>query len=188
MKISLPVLSLVLLAALPSMVSAAEVLGITLPNRIVVQGKELTLNGIGVRSKTIFRIKVYVAGLYLEEPHADAAAILASDTVRRLELHMTHAATSDRLKGELLDGLERNAKAGLASLQPRLDKLLAALPALQEGQTLVVSYVPGQGTTLQAAGRQVTAPGKDLADALLRAWLGENPLDESLKKQLLGIR
>ena len=52
-----------------------------------------------------------------------------------------------------------------------------------------MTYVPGKGTIFKAAsGSQVTLPGKDFSDALLRVWLGKEPLDTDLKARLLGAR
>ncbi len=52
---------------------------------------------------------------------------------------------------------------------------------------MVVTYVPGQGTTVAAAGAApVTVEGKEFADAMFRNWLGSRPADGDLKKALLG--
>ncbi len=46
------------------------------------EGKTLVLNGLGLRTK--FVVKVYVAGLYLEQKSSDANAILKADAPKRL--------------------------------------------------------------------------------------------------------
>jgi hypothetical protein len=52
---------------------------------------------------------------------------------------------------------------------------------------MFVTYVPGAGTTVAAAGgSSVTVEGKDFADAMFRNWLGPSPADPSLKKAFLG--
>src|SRR4051794_24592417 len=94
---------LVLLAILPCTVLAAEVHGVKLLDSVEVEGRQLRLNGVGVRKKSIFKIQVYVAGLYLENTGHDPEKILAADTPRRLELHMTHNATSARIRDEFLE-------------------------------------------------------------------------------------
>src|SRR5690349_18239424 len=55
-----------------------------MPEAVPAAGKILHLNGMGLRTKLIF--KVYVAGLYLETPTRDAATAIASDQVKRVEL------------------------------------------------------------------------------------------------------
>lgn len=45
--------------------------GVTFPDRIGVNGAALTLNGLGTREATIFKVNGYVAALYLEKPGGD---------------------------------------------------------------------------------------------------------------------
>ena len=47
---------------------AAEVGGVNMPNTLKADGTDLVLNGAGTRTK--FFIKVYVAGLYLNQKAA----------------------------------------------------------------------------------------------------------------------
>ena len=63
-----------MLLALPAL--AAEVSGVKLDDKVSVGGKELVLNGAGVRTKVVF--KVYVASLYLPSKTTDLAGVLAS--------------------------------------------------------------------------------------------------------------
>lgn len=158
-----------------------------MPDSIRVDGQSLELNGIGVRTKTLFAIKVYVAGLYLEQRSHDATQIIATDGPRRLALRMTHDASRDKLEGEIRTGFERNSKRNAKALQQRLERFLMGLPDLEEGQSLSITYVPGQGTTVHGTGGdKVTVPGKDFADAVLWVWLGEHPIDAELARALLG--
>ena len=53
--------------------NAASLAGVTLPDSQQVAGKNLVLNGLGLRSKMM--VKVYVAGLYLEQKSSDPNAI-----------------------------------------------------------------------------------------------------------------
>jgi hypothetical protein len=178
-----------LLSSFSTAALAAEVHGVKLPDSIAVGGRPLKLNGIGVRSKTFLSIKVYVAGLYLETASTDRDRIIASDSVRRLVLRMTHDASKDKLIDELREGLNRNSKDELPVLKKRLDRFLRGVPDLKEGQTLTITYLPGRGTSIHgASGSEITVPGKDFADAILRVWLGTDPLDDDLKKRLLGAK
>jgi hypothetical protein len=50
--------------------------GVTLPDQAMVEARTLVLNGMGLRKATWLRVKVHVAGLYLEEMSLDAARSL----------------------------------------------------------------------------------------------------------------
>ena len=56
------------------------------PPSIQVEGRPLQLMGMGLRKK--LWIKVYLASLYLEKPAADAAQVIASDQVKRVQMHI----------------------------------------------------------------------------------------------------
>jgi hypothetical protein len=158
-----------------------------LPGTVNVEGKSLKLNGSGVRKKSVFRIKVYIASLYLETGSANPEQILAADRIRRLDLLMTHSAPKQRVIDELRDGISQNSPAQMKVLADRLERFLAGIPDANEGERLSITYVPGQGTSLKGPKTNgAVIPGKDFADAVLSAWLGKAPLDEELKQHLLG--
>ena len=45
--------------------------GVTVPATRTVDGTTVKLNGVGLRTATMLKIKVYVMPLYLEEPSSD---------------------------------------------------------------------------------------------------------------------
>jgi len=49
-----------------------------------VRGALLTLNGLGLRTASVFKVGVYVAALYLTEPSSDPHRILQSNTPSEL--------------------------------------------------------------------------------------------------------
>jgi hypothetical protein len=56
-----------------------------------------------------------------------------------------------------------------------------------EGDEILLAYVPGKGTSVSIRGTEKgTVEGKDFTDALFSVWLGANPVQEDLKKALLG--
>lgn len=173
------------LAALPAFAGEKE--GVKMPDTIAVEGKTLKLNGMGLRVKhIIFAFKVYVAGLYLENPSKDPAAILAADEVRRIDMFMLRDLDQKTIVEAIRSGFEKNNADKMPALKDRLDKFVAVIPTLKEKQTLSLVYVPGKGTSVVGQGQSFTAEGKDFADALFSVYLGKSPVDEDLKKGMLG--
>lgn len=165
---------------------AGEVAGVKMADKASVEGKNLTLNGMGLRTKAIF--KVYVAGLYAEKTSKDAGAIISSDQIKRVEMAMLRDLGKGKIVEAVEEGFEKNNKAQMPALKDRLAKFVAQIPDLKEGERLVITYVPGKGTSLSAKGREaITIPGKDFADALFSVWLGKFPVDEKLKSGMLGV-
>jgi len=166
-------------------VPGREVLGVSMPEVVKVADWELRLNGVGIfKEKTFF--KVYVVGLYLEKPTADADVAIATDEAKRMVLTMLRDVSRDVFVQAVETGIMRNSSVAMPTLRARLDLLKQTLPALQKGNVLDFTYLPGTGTLVRGQGQEMTIPGKDFADALFSAWLGSKPVNAALKRQLLG--
>ena len=171
----------ILCAPLP----AAELAGVRVPETVVVEGKTLKLNGMGLRKKVVF--KVYVAALYVEKPSKDAAALLASGETKSMRLHILRSLKGSQVTEAIAEGFERNSKEQLPKLKPRLDRLSAMVPDVKEGDEIALTWVPDKGVVVSVRGTdRGTIEGRDFADALFAVWLGPNPVQEDLKKALLG--
>jgi len=169
----------------PHLVQAKEVAGVSLPETTTVDGKTLKLNGMGLRKKMVF--KVYVAGLYLETPSRDAATVISSDQVKRMQLSVLRSLSSHQVSEAIEEGFEKNSKANMAALKPKLEKLETMIPNVEKGDQILLTYVPGKGTVVSAKNvEKGVIEGKDFADALFSVWLGPNPVQPDLKKGLLG--
>src|SRR5262249_62068093 len=90
----------------------------------------------------------------------------------------------DKIVDALREGFEKNSKDRMPALKDRLDQLAAMIPDAKKNGTIVITYVPGDGTTLSTSGERSVIPGKDFADALFSVWLGPPPLDAHLTKAL----
>ncbi len=168
--------------ALPAF--AAELEGVTSADTMTVEGKTLALNGMGLRRK--FIINVYVASLYVEHASKSGPDLLKADEVRRVEMKMLRDLDQKQIVEALQGGFEKNAGANLPALKERLAKFIAKIPDVKKGATLVVQYVPGKGTTVEGGTDTYVAEGKDFADALFSVWIGASPVDDGLKKGMLG--
>lgn len=165
--------------------SAAEMAGVTMPDRVEVNGKPLVLNGMGLREK--FFVDVYVAGLYLPSKQTSEQAIFGSDTPRQLTMHFVHDVTKDQVCDAWKESLEGNRPNAPAELSASFDTLCGWMEDVKEGEAMVFTYVPGTGTTVAVKGDDKgTIEGKEFADALYASFIGEKPATSKLKKGLLG--
>ena len=175
------------LVGLSSLAPARELSGVKLPDQTVVAGKSLVLNGMGIRKATILNVKVYVAGLYLENKSGDPASVISSTKVKRLVLHFVRDVTRDQIVGAWKEGFEKNASKELPRLQGRVNTLNGWMVNFHSGEVLTFSYVPGSGIEVQVKGKVVgSVPGDDFARALFSIWLGREPPNAELKAGLLG--
>lgn len=178
-------LMLPMLAA-PLVMPGAELSGVKLAEKVEIEGHEMALNGMALRKRMVF--KVYVAALYLQTRDKQSDSILARDEARRMEMHFLRSVSAKQVGEAWLEGLAANTPQAGPDLKERFDKLLKMMVDLKKGDVMSFTYVPGSGTTVEAAGQvKGLIPGRDFSDALLACWIGPNPgPGESFKKELLG--
>ena len=174
---------------LPLSVSATEIAGVKIDDKTRVADSDLALNGAGVRTRLFFQ--VYAIGLYLPQKGSSPAAVLAQPGPKRIAIHMLRDVGADTFTEALADGIRENhSEAEAKALEPRIKELAAIMAEIKEakkGMAIALDWT-GAGTQLviqgKPAGRPIT--GEDFYRALLRIWLGDKPVQDDLKKALLG--
>lgn len=175
---------LALLVALPAW--AADVGGAKIEDRARVSDTELVLRGAGIRKRVFFQ--VYAIGLYLQERSADP---VSQPGPKRVEMHMLRDVGAEQFSEALSDGIKANhSEAEAKALEPRVQRLAAIMAEVKEakkGMVIALDWT-GKATQVLIDGKRAGAPieGEDFYRALLRIWLGDKPVQDDLKKALLG--
>ena len=171
------------------------------------------LVGTGIRRRTIFRVKVYALGLYVDPVGARAAlAGFAGSSARTLQrdarfhrrlldldfgmairLVMTRKvrgsdvadAFDDALRPRMARGGEIDRQAGAAALA-RLRSHLD-VDEVQRGTEVVLACEP-TGRLTASVGRAQRPPieSRTLCRALLDVYLGEDPIERNAKRNIVG--
>ena len=170
-------------------VSALELAGVQVADKAQVGNVSLQLNGAGIRTKFFF--KIYVAALYLPQKQASGEAVIADEHEHRVALHILHELSSKKLYGAFSEAIEANHTAAeLAALDAQLKQMAQIFDAMKEvkpGDVITLDYLPGSGTQIGVNGTvRGTIPGAAFNRALLKIWLGGKPVQDDLKKGLLG--
>jgi hypothetical protein len=179
-------LSFALLLLVSFGAAAAEVSGVTLDDKTQVEGRDLVLNGAGLRKRFVF--KVYVVGLYLAQKTSDAVTLAGP---KRVSIHMLRDVGADQFTEALVEGLRANfSEAEFSKLEPRVKELsdvMAQIGEAKKGMAIALDWT-GSETRLVVNGKPAGKPiaGEDFYRALLRIWVGEHPVQDDLKKALLG--
>lgn len=182
-----PIIFLITILALATTADAREKSGVKLPDTVTVANKQLVLNGMGLREATFLKVNVYVAGLYVERPSSSPAELLSADESKVLVLRFVRDVDREDIVKAWSEGFKNNATVPLAQIKPRTDRLNAWMPAFNKGDTLVFTYVPGQGVGVDINGkRKGIIEGDDFARSLYAIWLGPKPPTSALKRGLLG--
>ncbi len=161
---------------------------VTLPAKIKSDHTELILNGGGIRKKLFF--KLYTSGLYLNAKSKDANVIINADQAMAMRLVITSKVISSSNMSEAIEeGFEKSMKGNTAPLQTKIDQFTNTFKkeVIKEGDVFDIWYVPGEGVKSYKNGKlQGTIPGLDFKKALFGIWFSDTPVDEDLKKGLLG--
>ena len=169
---------------------ALEVAEVNLPDKVKVWDTNLQLNGAGTRTKFFF--KIYVAGLYLTQKQTIAETVIADGQVHRVALYMKRELSSEKLLSAFNDAIEENNSAAeLSTLGPQLQmmrQIFSAVKEVKTGDVITLDYLPAAGTriSINAVAQQGIIPGPSFNRALLKIWLGDKPVQDDLKKDMLG--
>jgi len=186
MRMSLPSLAVVTFVVVSMLnLQAGTLAGVTLPDTAQVGGKTLLLNGMGIRTK--YMVKVYVAGLYLEQKSSDPNAIIKSDAAKQIVMKFLHGASKSQMTDAFNESFNDNTPDAVKTMKPDIDKLLGAIDAVKVGDQMVFTYVPGTGTTFAQGGQdKVTIPGAAFGQVMFSVWLGPKPPTAECKTGMLG--
>jgi hypothetical protein len=164
---------------------------VKIEDRVQVDGQELVLNGLGMRTRLFF--KVYVGGLYFGQRVTTPEAALEQKGAKRVIFVMMREASAEQFVEAIEDGLEsNNTPEELAGVKQHTDALFAMIRNVGEarkGMRIVLDFAPSTGgTTLfvddVAQGKPMLG-GPEYFRILLKIWLGDDPAEESLKRALL---
>jgi hypothetical protein len=167
------------------------VAGVKVEDTAQVGKHNLKMNGVGIRTKFIF--KVYVAALYLNETKSTTQDVLSVSGAKRVHLVMLRDMSNDDFAQAFMDGMRNNLDVDERSklIKPMITfgQMFSEVSSLKKGDIMMVDWVPGAGVETFYNGKKVgeTISDPGFYNAVLKIWLGNKPADASLKKKLLNI-
>lgn len=166
---------------------AQEISGVKIANNITIDTIPLQLNGAGIRSK--FFLNLYVGSLYLPEKSTKVKSILNFPSVA-IRLNITSGMiTSTRMTDALNKGFNLATNNNTSKINPQIKAFTAFFKKKIKNNdqfTLVANKKNGVAVYKNNK-KQGIIIGEAFRVALLNIWLGNNPVQQSLKKELLNI-
>ncbi|PMR82274.1 hypothetical protein C1H70_02715 [Halomonas urumqiensis] len=183
--LALALASWVALAPTAYAADTVDVKGARFETQLESEGQAYQMIGHG-----LFRYMIWnaYAGAYYQPSDQPEAAPL-SDVPRRLELEYFHAIEADDFAGVTRDSVrERLGDAAYRELLPTLNAFTRAYQSVEPGDRYALTW-NGDALTLALNGQRVyEGDDPQLARALFAIWLGDQPLKESFRNDLLGRR
>jgi hypothetical protein len=176
----------------PLAAAAARIADQTFAERIRLADTELVLNGVGLRAVAWF--KGYAAGLYLTEKADTTEQVIARPGAKRIEMRMLIDVDSKEFVKAFDVGIRRNSseaeQSAFGDRIERFDRTIAALGGVKKGDVIDLDFIPQHGLVLTVNGKLQgdAIPGEDMYAGVLRIFIGDKPVDRSLKAGLLGGR
>jgi hypothetical protein len=156
---------------------------------------DMTLLGVGLRTKTFLKVKVYAIGLYVSD--AALTGPLAAHRGRPVMPELYH----DLVWGDFPKAVVMKFVRDTTASQIR-DAFYEALPSIDHarldlfsshfgtphnGQKVVVRWAPGGVIETVSAGEaKPPIADKAFAAAVFGIWLGEKPIQDDIKRDLVS--
>lgn len=162
--------------------------GVILKNKIKVHDQDLVLNGVGTRNK--FFIDIYVGSLYVVAPTNDAVSIINSNTIKSMHLNIiSNWINRKLLKSALRSELKNSStKEEMDHLQDEIDIFLSTFnDEIKKGDEFTFNIIPDIGVEVYKNNKLIKSiQGDRFSKRLIQLWIGNTPVDEKLKVEILG--
>ena len=174
-------------------VSAGELNDVKIPDTQTVSGKNLVLNGMGLRivHKFGIPIKVYVAGLYLENKNQDSSAILKNDEVKRLTMTFVRPVDRDALNEAFERGYNDACFSDCANKGQQYAQFAKNVVSVRKDNQITLTFTKDSieiDTNGPNAKKQTIQDGH-LSRNMLSVFINkEKPPGEDFRRGLLGLK
>ncbi len=161
--------------------------------KFAAKSGDMSLLGVGLRTKTMLKVKVYAVGFYVADSalagplaafkgKTDSAPfykeLVWGDFGKQIEMKFTRGVSTDQIRGAFRETLEGTSK---------LNEFLGYFGDTKEGQEYVLTWKPGGVLATKVAG--VDKPDiadKNFAAAVFGIWLGDKAIQADIKKGLVS--
>jgi len=159
--------------------------------KFAAKDADTSLLGVGLRTKTFAKVKVYAIGLYVADsaiagPLKGKAGsselyqqLVAGDFKKKVVMKFVRNASASQIQDAFRESLKGSGS--------KTDEWLAYFNDIRSGQECVIGWTPGVGLETKVAGTEkATINDKALASAIFGIWLGDKPIQDDIKKDLVA--
>lgn len=178
-------LSVLLMVFISLNVHALTVDDINFDDKVQVSGKDLVINGVGIRKATFLKIKVYYGALYLTAKSTNSGTFLGTADPKQITMHFVRDVDLKDLRATYTEAFEKANKDTFKPMLPTLESFIANLRDIKKGERMIISFLP-DGAQLTVGAKSFAKVGDAAFSKALLNMYFVNPMDPGLTKGLLG--
>lgn len=188
MKNKFPLVILLLLAV-NTLYAQQKIAGIEVPKQLTyLSESDLDLYGVGVRK--FLWMDMYVGAIFLSNEKERPKEIIESNENMGMRLHILSSLVSNkRIIKAIEDGFQKSTGGNLSKYQSRIDEMISFFEGeISPGDIIDMVYSKDNRTTQVFLNKHKLGEidGLDFKRALFGVWLSNDPIDKSLKQQMIG--
>lgn len=150
--------------------------------------EEFVLNGVGIREKWF--LDIYTIGLYVKAKSKVGSVLLDSDANKYVRIVIVSGLiTVERFNNGLNDGFEKSTQGNTEPIKDEIAMIRKGFGTdFKVDDEFIVYFDKSGETRIYKSGKETVAvpANKTFQKALLGMWIGENPILNRLKEELLG--
>ncbi len=165
---------------------AAEIAGIRFDDKVILGKETLVLNGVGLRTATLFKVKVYGAALYLREKVSTEAEALGAPYPKQLQMEFVREVEGGDIGKAWDASFEENCETACERHKENIGKLKSLMVTVKPGDRMVYTFLERSVELAFNGAKKGELTGEGFPAVLLSTWIGKHPPTEALKMGLLG--
>lgn len=154
------------------------------PERVFSAGKELSLNGVGRRTVTLFAITVYHAAFYADRSIGTLSEALEAPNPKRLDIRYVRNVDLEDTTDAWRFQFRESAGVSPPELTREIDALAGLLLPIKRGDVQRFDFEDGRTTFYVGSERRGEIIGSAFQAALLKIFFGPNPPTRDLQRGL----
>lgn len=152
---------------------------------------DMSLLGVGLRTKTILKVKVYAIGLYVSNS-AISGPLKGKAGTPDLYRELVYGDFTKKVIMKFVRDVSTNQirdafRETLSAAEPKTETWLQYFNDIHSGQEVIIGWTPAVGLETKVA--YVDKPpinDKAFATSVFSIWLGDKPVQEDVKKDLVA--
>jgi len=178
-------MGLIVFITLSGQAKAVQFEGFEFPHEIQVENERLALNGLALRKVTFLGIRVLVAGLYLPRPISEPLAIEKMAGPKQLRLHFLKNVSAKTIATTWTEELMKNCVTSCPEIKDKATGLEQLISGVKKNDLLVITFEKDRLILQLNDQKEGSINGSEFTLAFLRIWIGDHPINEDFKKDLL---